>query len=394
MTGRERRTARGWIAVGGQGLLLVVIAALVAGQLLGQPILLGFVETESMEPTIEAGDGFVAVPSELSGTVEPGDVIVFEAQELEGGGLTTHRVVEETDRGYVTQGDGNPSTDQTDREPHVQDGQIVATALQVDGVVVTIPRLGTAAMAAERALEAGQHRLAATLGTGQLLGSSGLALLLLGASLLAYALETIRERRARSGVRPAASGPGGDGHDGPGPRVICAGFAVLVVIAAAAGMMVPAGTESFDVVSSAFESDRPLVIATGATETVPYTVGNGGFVPVVSYVVPASDGVAVTEEPVTVGPRSETDLEIELTAPDDTGAYTLYATEYRYLHVLPEPVIGALFAVHPWLPYVAILGVVGGGTYALGRLLIGPGSERDRRQRARARRSSDSRRWL
>ncbi len=87
------------IAWGVQGTVLVVLGALIVGQLLGQPVLLGFVETGSMEPTIETGDGFVAVPSDLTGDPEPGDVVVFDAEELEGGGLTTHRIVEETEQG-------------------------------------------------------------------------------------------------------------------------------------------------------------------------------------------------------------------------------------------------------------------------------------------------------
>jgi len=46
----------------GFGLALVVVL-LIVGQLLGQPILLGYVATGSMEPTMDAGDGFVSVPA-------------------------------------------------------------------------------------------------------------------------------------------------------------------------------------------------------------------------------------------------------------------------------------------------------------------------------------------
>ena len=375
-------TPRRWLGVGVQLLLLLAVVALIAGQVLGQPILLGFVETGSMEPTLDPGDGFVAIPTAVAGDPEPGDVVVFDAQELEGGGLTTHRIVADTERGYVTQGDANPFTDQDDQEPYVQDGQLVATALQVNGEVVRIPHLGTGAMAVAAALEGVQRWLAITLGTGAVLGPSGLAYVVLGLSIVAYALETIRERRSPSRESRFAD------EDTPiDPRLLCAGFAVMVVVAATAAMVVPAGTESFDVVSSSFESDRPLVIESGTTEAVTYAVPNGGFVPIVSHVVPASDGVAVEEEVVFVGSREEANVTIELTAPDETGYHPMYATEYRYLHVLPAPVIAALFEVHPWLPYVAILGVLGGGTYAIGRLLLGPADVREERRRERARRT-------
>lgn len=76
-----------------QTLLVVFLVSVIAGAILGQPILLAFVETGSMSPTLEPGDGFVAIPSQLSGEIQQNDVIVFEAQHLNGGGLTTHRVV-------------------------------------------------------------------------------------------------------------------------------------------------------------------------------------------------------------------------------------------------------------------------------------------------------------
>ena len=367
-----------------QLLVLAAVVALLAGQLLGQPVLLGFVETGSMEPTIETGDGFVAVPSQLDGEPEPGDVVVFDAQEIEGGGLTTHRVVDETNAGYVTQGDANPFTDQDSAEPPVQDAQIVATALQVDGSVVTIPSLGTAVMAIGETLERGQTWLAATFGVRSFLGTTGLAYLLLGLSVVLYALETIRERRERS-PRDGGSDSGERGFKGLDPRLLAAGFALVVVVAASAAMLVPAGTHSYDVVSAQFESDRPLVIEQGTTEEIPYEIRNGGFVPIVSYVEPGSGSVDVDTESKTVGPRSESETTVAIEAPEETGYYPTYVTEYRYLYVLPAPALDALYDVHPWSPFVAINAILGGGFYLLGRFLHGPADPRARRATVRER---------
>lgn len=50
-----------------------------------------------------------------------------------------------------------------------------------------------------------------------------------------------------------------------------------------------------------------------------------------------------------------------------------YVVEHRYLLVLPEPAIRALYEIHPWLPIVAIDGVLGGSFYLLGRCGIGTG---------------------
>ncbi|AEH38160.1 S26 family signal peptidase [Halopiger xanaduensis] len=370
---------------GAQALVLVTVVALVAGQLLGQPILLGFVETGSMEPTIETGDGFVAVPAALTGEPEPDDVVVFQAQELHGGGLTTHRIVEETDRGYVTRGDANPFTDQDGDEPPVQDGQIVATALQVNGEVVTIPNLGTAVTTLSDTLERTQRWLAVTFGIRSFVGTSGLAYLLLAASLVLYVAETIRERRETT-IRSSLERDGDEDEDSElDPRLIAGGLALLVVVAAVAAMVVPAGTQSYDVISAEFDSDRPMVIERGTTDEIPYAIGNRGFVPVVSYVEPGSDSVAVDDGPSVVGPRDEATVTLSITAPAETGYYPAYVTEYRYLAVLPPSVIDALYAVHPWVPYAAIVSLLGGGFYGLGRLLLGPVDPRSRRDRARRR---------
>jgi len=71
-------------------LAVVVLVSLIVGQFLGQPVLLAFVETGSMAPTLEPGDGFVAIPAQLAGPIEEGDVVTFRAEEIQGGGLTTH----------------------------------------------------------------------------------------------------------------------------------------------------------------------------------------------------------------------------------------------------------------------------------------------------------------
>ncbi|MFC7042310.1 signal peptidase I [Halonotius sp. GCM10025705] len=98
------------------GLLIGFILLLLVSQLLGQPAIV-FVETGSMVPTLQPNDGYLAVPAVIADDPEVGDVILFESQNLGGGELTTHRVVEITDEGYITQGDANPFTDQDGDEP-------------------------------------------------------------------------------------------------------------------------------------------------------------------------------------------------------------------------------------------------------------------------------------
>jgi signal peptidase len=371
------------LSVAGEVLAIVVVVALVAGQALGYPVLLGFVETGSMEPTLNPGDGFVAVPTAIDGDVEEGDVIVFRAEQIQGGGLTTHRVVDETDRGYVTRGDANPFTDQDSDEPPVKDAQVVAKAWQVGGSVVVIPHLGTAVMGLQSAITDTQRTLASVTGSRSLLGTQGLTYLLLGLSILLYIFDLVASGgtdRDRSRSRDR------DRDRGLSTRVIVAGFAALIVLTATAAMVVPAGTQEFGIVSAEFESADPTVIRQGTAESLVYRVPNAGVVPVVVYLSPASEGVETDPERIRVPGRSSANATLTLSAPPETGYYRRYVSEYRYLAVLPASVLDACYRIHPWLPIVVVDAVIGVPFYLFGMSIIGSGRLRSRsRSRSRSR---------
>jgi signal peptidase len=357
---------------------VIAAASLIAGQALGYPVGLGFVRTGSMAPTMQPGDGFVAVPAAVAGDLAPGDVIVFRAEELHGGGLTTHRVVEETDRGYVTRGDANPFTDQADDEPPVKEAQVVAVAWQVGGRVVVIPHLGDAVGVVRGGVSAVQRTLASLLGTRALLGTQGLAYLFFGVSVAYYAVATVREggRQARPDERDTGR------EDGLDPRLLVAGMTLLLVGGATAPMVVQSGPERYGVISAEFDSERRTVIEAGESGTVRYPVGNGGYLPTVSYVEPASEGVAVEPGRVAVGPRSVVNVSVTLRAPPETGYYRRFVVEHRYLAILPTSVVDTLYRLHPWLPVIATDLLLGVPFYLFGVSLVGAGNVKARRRDA------------
>jgi len=371
------------LTVGGEAVVVLVVVALLVGQVIGTPVLLGYVETGSMEPTLEPGDGFVAIPSAIDGDVEPGDVVVFRAEELHGGGLTTHRVVEETERGYITRGDANPFTDQDGGEPPVKDAQVVAKALQVGGSVVVVPNLGTLVTGLRSGFADVQRRLAATMGTRALLGTQGLAYLLLGLSALLYVFDLLfaSDGRQRDRDRDRSR------EQGVSPGVVVAALAAVLVVAATAAMVVPAGTQQFGVVSAEFASENPTVIEQGEAATLPYTVPNAGLLPVVAYVQPASEGVSVTPRRVRVPGRGDAAVDVTLSAPEQTGYYRRFVTEHRYLAVLPTSVLDSLYRVHPWLPILVIDAALAGGMAVLGLVVLGGRRVRTRERESRHDRS-------
>ena len=90
-------------------LLCVIVTILMSGRREGQlPGFFGYTQavvlSPSMEPGIKVND-LVVIHREQDYQVD--DIVTF----AEDGGLVTHRIIEVTDEGYVTQGDANPSPD-------------------------------------------------------------------------------------------------------------------------------------------------------------------------------------------------------------------------------------------------------------------------------------------
>lgn len=359
----------GWGVV--QAIAVIVVVALIVGQVLGQPLLLSYVTTGSMEDTMSPGDGFVALPPELTGSVGVGDVIVYEAEQFEGGGLTTHRIVGETDQGYITRGDNNMVTDQDSGEPPVQDAQIVAVAWQPAGDVLTIPHLGTAAEGIQSGLGALQGWLAQLFGTRALLGLQGLGYLLFALSIALYlVLGRFEDDRRRTRAR--------NRETGTNTQLLAIGLALLVMSGATAAMVIPGGTEEYGIVSAEFDSDRPTTIPQGSSDTLQYAIGNSGYVPTVVVLESRSDGLSVDPAQLTVGSGETVNATLTITTPPETGYFRYFVTEYRYLQVLPPGVIASLYEIHPWVPLFAVNLVVGIPFYVFTLLILGRGRLRYR----------------
>lgn len=357
---------------------LIVLGSLVLGFVLGQPLLVTYAETESMEPTIAEGDGFLVLPTTITGSPEPGDVVVYDAQEIDGGGLTTHRVVDETEHGYVTKGDANFVTDQDSNEPHVTEGQIHATAVTSGGEVVTIPHLGTAVSSIQSGLETTQFELAGLLGTNRLLGSDGLSTLLLVVGVLTIGLSVYLGRQEGEGRERTRDRTRRNVFDG---RRVLAGLAILLCVVTMATMLAMSGTTEFGIVSGEAGAGAPHVITAGETHNETYELGNGGLLPTVTIVEPASDGITTDDEPRRLHRGETANTTVDVTAPPETGYYLRSFAEYRYLGVLPTSVTTWLHGIHPWVALSATTAVIVAGATLPFALLLGTGRIRTRERR-------------
>lgn len=106
---------------------LTIVQSVVLGR--NMPMIFGYgkavVATGSMEPAIKAGDMIIF---HEQADYEVGDIVVFEAENF-----VTHRIIDTTENGFITQGDAN----------NVDDGEILREQM-VGKVVLTIPKVGYA----------------------------------------------------------------------------------------------------------------------------------------------------------------------------------------------------------------------------------------------------------
>lgn len=347
--------------------LVGLLITLLAGQALGHPVLLSYVETGSMAPTFAPGDGFVVVPPELTGGVEVGDIVVYRAVGLGGGGLTTHRVVGDTPRGYLTRGDANAFTDQAGGEPPVQAAQVVGAVVAVGGHPVVLPGLGTLVGGLRTGLANARRGLGGAMGLplGGTTGDLGLGLSILGIGLFGYGRWRSRQRPSPPTARIE---PPPTAHTWR--RSVLLG-AALVVLGASAGMVIPGGIQAIDLVSAEVDAPGPRVIKAGTTETTDYPVRNGGLLPTYVVLDPQTPGIDVRPRELLLAPGERRTVTVTLTAPRTIGHHREVLVDHRYLAVLPVPLLERLSAVHPWVPVVVIDAVAAGATLGVGYWLLG-----------------------
>ena len=326
--------------------LVVVFAALVLGQVFGQPTLVAYVDSGSMEPTIDEGDGFVAIPAAVAGPPSEGDVITFHAEEIEGGGLTTHRVVGETDEGYITRGDANPFTDQDGGEPPVGDDRIVAEALQIGDTTVTIPHLGTGIEGIQSVVFGTVLAVVDALGLDSDVspGTVGMWIFVLGAVLFAASF------RSDSDAGPARDMSRSlDASDGVDGRTVAVLLLVVVLVPANAAMIVPSGPT--DVVIDGDEVADAEGVEPGDAVEAEFDAHNGGLITLLLVFEPTDDDVAVEPDSLGVPVGETATATVSAPAPEPGVERTITIEEHRYLVVMPE---GALTWLHSASPYAAL----------------------------------------
>ncbi|MGB9930271.1 signal peptidase I [Haloarcula amylolytica] len=324
----------------------VLVLTLIVGALVGQPVLLSFVVSGSMSPTIQEGDGFVAIPEQVAGDIEQGDVIVFQSQEIRGGELTTHRVVGETESGYITRGDANPFTDQDGAEPPVTESQIVAVAWQPGGQVVTIPNLGTAILAGRVVVTNILTAVTTVLGVEQAAESWQAGSVMLVSGVILFAI-SIGSGIVSGSSRERERSRGQDTFD---PRYAALFLTAIIIVPANIAMVAPSSTHQIPAGEIATGNN----IAPGDPVEATLVANNEDALVTMLVVFNASGRTTIENRWLDV-PGGETDsTALYAPAPPRGEQKVVTVSEYRYIVLLPPTVIIAMHDIHP----LVALGVI------------------------------------
>lgn len=323
-------------------ILASIVIFVVLSQVFGFPSPIAFVATDSMEPAMEPGDGFIGIPAPLAGELSKGDVVTYRAQTIQGGGLTTHRIDEIRDDGYITQGDANAVTDQEDGEPIVTDAQIELVALQIDGEVVTIPGVGAAAQSGSALLSSVATALGlgetSSANTGLTVGIAGLFVVIIG-----FGADLLVGDNSRTVSRSMTR------QETIDSRLVLIGVLIAFSLPVMSVMAIPSGSEELTVTSTEYEPDDlgPLYIEGGGRSQIQSTVENSQPFPIVVILQPQTDGISYSDPVLAVSPGETAETQVTLTAPKEVGTHVRARSEHHYIHALPTPVIVFFHNIHP-----------------------------------------------
>lgn len=359
----------------GDVLLILLVAAAIlvfVGQITGQPLLLAYVETGSMEPAIDSGDGFIAVPAALMSEPSEGDVIIYDAEEIQGGGLTTHRVIRVTEEGYETKGDANPFSDQDGDEPYVTDDQVVAGAVQMGDTVITIPHLGTGISWVQGLITGAVSAITSVVGFGDDVTPQRIGLGFIVVSILLL-LSGFGSDAGPSRSRDRQRSDSDEQYD---TRIIAIMLLILILVPANAAMVLPDNKTDFTIDGEAVADAEG--VSAGDEISSEITASNDGLIALLVVSKPVDSDVRLQRQAVSVSAGGSTKTQAQIRAPPADGSRTITIQQHRYLLLLPDSVLLSLHEVSPYLALGVLNGLIGAAVLGAVGGLLGFGKVRDR----------------
>lgn len=277
------------------------------------PVHLSYATSGSMEPGISPGDAYIVVGV---GTPAEGDIITFySAQRSE---YVTHRIVEETPEGYITQGDANPTTDQEAGLPPVTEDTVLGYVFTPGGGPLILPGAGPVIRG---------------------ITTNPLVPAVLAVIAILQGVRSHGPKRATSRRVPSFG-------DLVRPVFLVGIFGSLTVL-----LLLGTSSVTFQYVAVTSEPSGPAQVAVGEDRDQTFTIDIGGAP--VSTVFVESDDITIRNKTVTDGKLR---LNATVHARTDPGPFVVTVRTYAYPSTLPQPVLDTLHTIHPAVAGIAAVG--------------------------------------
>jgi len=312
--------------------MLLFMLTSIAGYLLDRPILISYVTSESMSPTLEKGDLFVINPF-AKGKV--GDIIVFKLRDR----WTVHRIYAETDEGYITKGDNNIATDQQDSGKPIKKEYVVGVVITIFDKPLKIPMIGNYIQ------ELSKHASNVFV---------AIAVIFLGIILMTRDSNNKRKK-----------------------KVILIRYKTLysIVSAVLIAMFVTSvvaswGTVSFNYVSTKAGNQHEGWYLPNSEFVRKITIKNRAFYPTTFVLSSKSDRITIDSSSFTLQGGEERYVNVHVKVPSDTRVYYELIDVYAYPSLLPPDVIKSMWEVSKYLPLTVLtseIAAILAGVYLLTR---------------------------
>ncbi|WP_456328461.1 signal peptidase I [Archaeoglobus sp.] len=300
-------------------LAVVFLLVSVTGFILDRPVLISYVTSDSMTPTLNKGDLFLINPFSKGKT---GDIIVFKMN----GHWTVHRIYAETSEGYITKGDNNVATDQQGgRSDAIRKEDVVGTVVTIFDKPIKIPYVG---MYIQEFSKSTKNLYIA------------IVVIVLGSILLtAGGKDRVRKRKK---------------------RVVKVKYKTLYTIVSAVtiaiiliSIVATWGTVGFNYASTLAGGQKEGWYLPNTEFDRPIVIENKAFYPMYYILSPKGDRIALDKTDFMLMRNEKESINVHVKVPVNTKIYYEQIDVYTYPPLLPTDLIKRLWNLNPYLPLVA-----------------------------------------
>ena len=295
--------------------MLIFMLTSIAGYLLDRPVLLSYVTSESMSPTLEKGDLFIINPL-TKGKV--GDIVVFKLRDR----WTVHRIYAETEDGYITKGDNNIATDQQDNGKPIKREDIAGVVVTIFDKPLKIPIVGNYLQ--EISKQASNVFVA-------------VAVISLGCILMTRDSSGKTNKKKKKVILVKY-------------KTIYSVVSAVLITMFVISVVATWGTVSFNYVSTKAGNQQEGWYLPNSEFVRKITIKNRGFYPTTFILSPKSDRITLDSSSFTLQGREERYVNVHVKVPSDTRVYYELIDVYAYPSMLPPDVIKSMWDVSKYLP--------------------------------------------